>query len=201
NGAPGKQMEAVGDRAVERYEQLLRCHVVPLLGPRRLQQIKPAHINDVYSALREGKLAPKTQRHVHTVLKACLDAAVRAAYLTVNPIKRALRVPKNVESDHGQVLEPEQLKELLHGFRHSALYPIVATAIYTGARRGEILALRWDDLNVEKKTLRIERAIDETKAHGRRLKAPKTKRGVRTIEIGDDLITLLKVERDKHRRI
>jgi integrase len=65
------------------------------------------------------------------------------------------------------------------------LYPIVAIACFTGARRGEILALRWTDLDANAKTLRIERAIEETKAYGRVLKEPKTPRGRRTIHIDD----------------
>ena len=87
---------------------------------------------------------------------------------------------------------------LVQGFRNSVLYPIVAVAAFTGARRNEILALRWSDLNPVDKTLRIERALEETKASGRMLKDPKTVRGRRTIEIDGGLLGLLLAERDKH---
>ena len=80
------------------------------------------------------------------------------------------------------------------------MYPIVAVAAFTGARRNEILALRWADFDQTNKTLRIERALDETKV-GLAFKAPKTKRGIRTITIDDDLIALLKAERERHLRI
>jgi integrase len=80
------------------------------------------------------------------------------------------------------------------------LYPIVAVAAFTGARRNEILALRWGDLDPTNKTLRIERAIDETKG-GLAFKAPKTKRGIRTMTLDDDLIVLLKAERERHLRL
>jgi integrase len=65
----------------------------------------------------------------------------------------------------------------------------------------EILALRWSDFDVERKTLRIERAIEQTKAHGRRLKEPKTARGRRTIAVDDGLVELLRGERARHLRI
>lgn len=94
----------------------------------------------------------------------------------------------------GQALDQDQLTTLLNGFRGTTLFPIVALAAYTGARRGEVLALRWVDLDIEAKTLRIERAVDETKAHGLRFKGPKTERGRRTIVIDDGLVALLTAE-------
>src|SRR5205823_7013949 len=71
----------------------------------------------------------------------------------------------------------------------------------TGARRNEILALRWTDLNATEKTLRIERALEETNKHGVRVKEPKTERGKRTIKIDDELLALLVAERERHLRI
>ena len=97
------------------------------------------------------------------MLGACLSAAVRKGLLSNNPIERAEKIPSPGEADHGQVLDQEQLASLVQGFRHSALYPIVAIAAFTGARRNEILALRWSDLDPIEKTLRIERALEATK--------------------------------------
>jgi integrase len=68
-------------------------------------------------------------------------------------------------------------------------------------RRGEALALRWSDLDVEKKTLRIERAVEQTSQYGLAIKPPKTKRGKRTITIDDDLISLLCAERERIQRV
>jgi integrase len=112
-----------------------------------------------------------------------------------------IKVPSPGEADHGMTLEAEQLRTLVQGFRGSVPFPIVAVAAFTGARRNEILALRWDDLDVAKKELRIERAIEETEKHGLRIEGPKTDRGKRSITIDDDLIGLLLAERDRHLRI
>jgi integrase len=68
-------------------------------------------------------------------------------------------------------------------------------------RRNEILALRWSDLDPQKKTLRIERALEETKQHGLRFKGPKRESHKRTITIDDDLVALLLAERDNHLRM
>src|SRR5262249_30127660 len=64
-----------------------------------------------------------------------------------------------------------------------------------------MLALRWSDFDADTKTLRIERALEETREHGLRVKAPKTERGTRTIEIDDDLVALLGAERDRYLRM
>jgi integrase len=118
----------------------------------------------------------------------------------LNPARRA-EAPAPGKSNAGQVLDQDQLTILLAGFRGLALYPIVVTAALTGARRGEILALRWTDFDAAAKTLRIERAVEDSRLNGRTVKEPKTERGVRTITIDDTLVTLLMNLRDDHARL
>jgi integrase len=72
----------------------------------------------------------------------------------------------------GKAHEPDQPEALLRGFRGTVYFPIVAVAAFTGARRNEVRALRWSDLDVTAKTLRIERAIELTEARGLTIKPP-----------------------------
>src|SRR5262249_28013 len=164
---------------------LLRHHVVPVLGPRPLQQMRPTEIDALYQKL-EGKVAPRTAHHVHTVLGSCLTTAVRKGLLAASPLERAEKIPSPGESDHGMALDQDQLQTLIEGFKGSVLFPIVALAAFTGARRNEILALQWDDLDFAKKTLAIERAVDQVHGQPLALKPPKTARGKRTITLDDD---------------
>jgi integrase len=189
----------VNRRTLERYAELLRCHVTPTLGARALQQVQASEIDDLYVAL-EAKLAPRTVHHIHTVLGACLKAAIRKGLLTASPVSRA-EAPSPGESDRGIVLDQDQLRTLVDGFRGSVLFPIVALAGFTGARRNEMLALRWSDLDPTAKTLRIERAVELTDKFGLAVKEPKTARGKRTIAIDDDLIRLLLAVREQHLRV
>jgi integrase len=112
-----------------------------------------------------------------------------------------VKVPSPGEPDHGIALDSDQLRALVRGFQGTVWFPIVAVAAFTGARRNEVLALRWEDFDADAKTLRIERALEHTTQHGRQIKGPKTERGKRTIEIDDDLVALLLAERDQHLRI
>jgi integrase len=200
-GCPGnKKRREVGQRSVERYAELLRCHVKPTLGERPLQQVQATEIDALYAQLVQ-RMSVRTAHHVHVVLGACLGAATRTRRLARNPMLELAKVPSPGEADHGMALEADQLRTLVQGFKGSTLFPIVAVAAFTGARCNEILALRWDDLDVAGKVLRIERAIEETDEHGLRIKGPKNERSKRTIMIDDDLISLLVAERERHFRI
>jgi integrase len=222
SGAPGpKNKRRVGQRTLERYGQLLEVHVVPVLGATALQALQAGAIDKLYVGL-DGKvtrdeLAPRTARHVHTVLNACLGMAELKRLVAVNPMRFVGQIPNpnpgkpeavdlgcdDVEEldEHAEGLSEAELRTLVIGFKPSSLYPVIVLAAATGARRNEILALRWYDLNVDKKTLRIERAWEHTKKFGLRLKSPKTERGRRTIDIDEATITVLLAEKERLQRL
>jgi integrase len=167
------------------------------LGSRRLQELRPTEIDELFVDLA-ARGATRTAHRVHIVLGACLATALRKGLIAANPMDRVGQVPSPGESDHGVALDADELRRLIEGFRTSALFPIVATAALTGARRNEILALRWTDFDPANRTLRIERALE---ADTGTVKAPKTKRGTRTIAIDAELVALLLAEREKHLRL
>ena len=199
-GCPGQRRQKVGQLSQERYAQLLRMYVLPILGSFKLQRLASVEVERLYTGL-EKRLSARTLHFLHCTLGACLGAAVRSRRLARTPILDMAVTPSPGVGEHGKALEPHQLEALLQGFKGTVYFPIVAVAAFTGARRNEVLALRWSDLNVAAKTLRIERAIEMTEAHGLTLKPPKTKRGFREITIADDLIALLMKERERHLRI
>jgi integrase len=200
-GAPGRKKKKVGQRTLERYEELLKVHVKPKLGARPLQKLAATEIDKLYSEL-ETKIAPMTAHHVHVNFNSCLSTAERKGLLIANPMRRAEQVPSPGESDHGIALEETELATLVAGFKASpAMYPIVALTAAIGARRNEVLAFRWCDLDVEKKALRVERALDFTKKFGIGFKPPKTARGFRTVALDDGSVAMLLREREKHLRI
>jgi integrase len=99
-------------------------------------------------------------------------------------------------------LDEAELALVVAGFKPSAsMYAPVAVGTATGLRRNELLALRVTDFNEEKKTLRIERALEQTKKFGIRFKPPETKRGYRTIDLDDGTVKILVAERAKCQRL
>jgi integrase len=200
-GAPGRKKKRVGQRTLERYEELLKVHVTPKLGSRLLQKLDPTEIDRLYNGL-EGKIAPRTAHHVHVVFNSCLATAERKGLLRANPMRRVEQLPSPGESDHGMALDETDLSALVAGFKHSpTMYSPVAVDAATGVRRNELLAFRWTDHDPEKKTLTVARAIEVTKKLGVRYKPPKTKRGLRTIALDDATNTILLNEKEKYLRI
>jgi integrase len=200
-GAPGRKRQEVGKRTLARYRQLL-AHVVAALGHRPLQQIRAAEIDAFYVGPQGKGLAKPTIHLLHTVLSSCLHASTvgEGKILAVSPMHDLLKKPSAGESDHGIALDPEQTRRLVAGFVDHPLYLLVVMALSTGARRNELLALQWRDLDPAAKTLRIERSLEQVGGTPG-MKDPKTARGTRVISVEDDLIALLLAEKEKHLRI
>jgi integrase len=99
-GAPGRRRKKVSQRSLERYGQLLRTHVKPVLGNRLLQKPRAPEIDTLYANMAEAKLiAPRTQHHVHTVFGACLATAHRKGLISANPMVRVEQVPAPEDFD------------------------------------------------------------------------------------------------------
>src|SRR5262245_29637907 len=94
----------------------------------------------------------------------------------------AIRKPPKVEQEEIQILTADEVAAVLGGLAGHALHPIASLALASGMRRGELLALEWSDIDLDRGVLRVERSVEETKA-GLRLKPPKTKRGRRNITL------------------
>src|SRR6266446_605573 len=197
-GAPGRRKKKVGRRTLEGYAQKLRTHVKPVLGKTPLQELHAAEIDKLYAGF-EGKMSETTVHHVHTVFNSCLSAAVRKKLLARNPIGDAERVPAAGEFDH-DVLDDTELARLVAGFKGSPLYPIVAVAVFTGARLREVIALRWEEVDLDNRIIRVCRAVEDTKGY-RGIKAPKTARGNRVFKIDDGLASILAAHREKQQRL
>jgi integrase len=182
--------------------------VLPALGSAQLQKLQATKIDELYLGL-EGKIAPRTAHNVHTCFGACLATAHRKGLISTNPMIRVEQVPnpeaKTAEeleaNDIGEGLTEVELTKLIAGFETSTVYPVIVLAAATGMRRNELLALRWADLDVDKKTVKVERAWEQTKKFGLRLKPPKSKRGFRTIDLDDATIAVLLRQKEHHLRL
>jgi integrase len=150
----GKKINGqVSPRTLERYQELMRLHVLPTLGKKALQRLKVSEIDDLYIKL-EAALSPRTIRHIHIVLNSCLSTAVRKGIIPKNPAEHA-DLPIVKESTVGRSLEQNELTALLQAFRGTSLFLIVTVAAGTGMRRNEILALEWKDIDFDAATMTV----------------------------------------------
>lgn len=136
------------------YEQIVRSHLVPALGSIPLTKLRPQHIQAYYSQARQsgrvdgkgGGLSAQTVLHHHRVLREASHHAVRWQLLARNPAD-AVEAPRPPR--HGmRVLAPEGVQRLLTACADADLYAIVFVDLATGLREGELLALRWSDVDL-----------------------------------------------------
>jgi len=172
----------VGPKTFERYAQLLNLHVRPVLGDKPMQKVSAQDLNALYTSLHD-KLAPRTVRHVHGLLHLVFKHATKwGAIIKRNVV--ALTDPPKVEATEAAVLKLDEIPQMFAAIRDRAdLFPIAVVALGTGMRRGELCALRWQDVDMDKATLRVERSLEQTRKSGLRFKSPKSKAGRRNISL------------------
>jgi integrase len=182
----------------ERYRQMITIQIIPRLGNAPLQRVKPSHLAELYATLmREGAanggpLAGETVAHVHRLLRRALGHALTWGSIQQNPAAIA-RPPRVAESEIEIASEPEIAAVLNHlEGRNKQLYVLATLELATGARRGELLALVWKDLDAKAGTLRIERSLETTADEGLKIKSPKTKHGRRTLGIPASTVEALR---------
>ncbi len=176
--------DEVSPRTHERYVQIVTNFLVPELGALPIGKLAPAHIQAAYSkwatgGRRDGKaggLSPRSRGHIHRIFNAALVRAVEQQVIARNPAEVfKKRLPK-VEPKEMVTLSPEQSRQLLDAIGHTRVYWPVLLALATGMRRGEVFALRWKHVDLERGSLRVMESLEQTRACGLRFKSPKNDR-------------------------
>lgn len=188
----------VSPRSHERYADLARKNIAPLLGGVALNKLRPAQIAEAYAGAlatgrRDGKggLSPRTVHHMHRVLKQALGQAVKWELLNRNPCD-AVDPPK-VERTSMQTFDLPQTAELIDALRDTRMLVPALLAVLCGLRRGELAALRWRSVDLVVGQIAVVESAEETKA-GVRYKEPKSGRA-RTVALSSTMIDELKAHR------
>jgi integrase len=200
--ARADQWEAAGDisaRTAQRYRQLIENQIVPHLGTKVLQTLRPLDIEDWHTTLRnrgkmrgQGALSPRSVGHAHRVLGKALADAARNGLVSRN-VASEQSAPK-VDDDEMAIVE--DVPALVNKLRRWRLGTVAMVSLFSGVRLSEALALRWSRVDLDGKVLKVREALEQTKAHGIRFKPPKSKAGRRDITLPDVLVDALR----EHRR-
>jgi integrase len=187
------------------YHQNIETHIRPAIGNMVIQQVRPQHIqallNDMASDTKAHKAyAPWTVQKIKVILSGAFEQAVRNQIIIANPVKSAV-APKMSQKEIRILSEQEQKKfmEACKGHRLEALYTL---ALATGMRRGEILALTWDNVNFGSRSITVKTSVSrikdpDTKESAILFAEPKTKAGRRTVPILDSLVPVLQAHRER----
>lgn len=178
------------NKTYQRYEQILRRHVEPHIGKLAIQKVRAADIQSVQAKAAAAGLADRTRLHVHRVLHRMLKHA--AQWGVVHQNVAALIDAPTVAGKEIDILTSAELKKVLASIQGRSIHAVAITALGTGMRRSEILALRWQDIDLDAGVLRVERSLEQTQRGGLLYKAPKTRHGRRTITLPASLTSALR---------
>lgn len=171
------------------YARNIRLHIVPALGGVALQALTPARLNEFYAALLEegrkdgrGGLAPKTVRYLHGILRKALADAVRWNLLQRNVADQADAPSPRSGAAEMMTWGAEELGHFLDFVGDDRLYGAWVLAATTGLRRGEVLGLRWSDVDLDSGRLAVRQTLVSV-AYETKFSTPKTNRGRRSVSI------------------
>jgi integrase len=192
---------------VNSYKNCIEKHIIPYIGEIKLSQLTSMCIQRLYNELKErGRLdssgmhtyeplSASAVRHTHMILNNCLGQAVKERMIPFNPCENC-RIPK-LQKKERVVLPTEKMGAYLEAAKEEGVYPIFLLELTSGLRRGELLALNWSDLDVQTRTLKINKQI--CRINGELVvTVPKTANAIRTIMLPQQTVDILIEEHNRH---
>src|SRR6202030_760336 len=165
----------------KQYDFVLRSHIIRGLGAMRLCDLKREHFQQFLRAKSESGLAWETVAHIRNVLNKMLDSAVEWGYANSNPA-RLTKLPKRSPKSPRVFLTSDQAHKLLYDLREP-VWTIALLLIVTGARIGELLALRWGRVDLENGILQIREGV-----YDGHFGTPKTQSSVADLPLGPEAL-------------
>ncbi|HUY08374.1 MAG TPA: site-specific integrase [Candidatus Dormibacteraeota bacterium] len=175
-----------------RYRQIVVTHLLPQLGAVRLSRLSATQVNTLLADRLTAGCAPRTVAHIRAVLRTALNDAVRADLLGRNVA--TLATPPHVPSRPVAPMGPAEAMAILTATAPTRLGPIVATALYTGLRQGEVLGLQWADLDLDGGQCRVTVALQRINGQ-LQLVEPKSATSRRTVPLAPPLVPILRAHR------
>lgn len=184
----------VRPRTLDSYRSMIRMHLVPHIGKRRLDQLMPDHLEQTYSAILSTGLSPTTVLRIHRVLHRALKIAMQRDRVARN-VAALVEPPRQERPQTPEPLDVDECKRVLAaavGLRNSARWTV---ALALGLRQSEALALQWKDIDFDRGTLSVRRGLHRVPGEGLVFTEPKTDRSRRTIAVPAPLIEALRKQR------
>jgi integrase len=186
-------------RTVEHYESNVRLHIVPLIGSKVLGKLTASDVEAMLAKLREQGSAPRSVHHARAVLRNALKKAVRNRLVPYN-VAAESDAPK-VPHEEMKTFDRDQVRQLLEALKGSPLQALFVLAVGLGIREGELLGLRWKDIDMDRGILHVTRALQwiHVKAGERQrepaLVEPKSRTSQRTLPLSAPAVDVLRAHR------
>ena len=194
----GYVKSTVGDKTLELYSYLSKKHLIPALGNIPLANLRPQHIQALYSDKLKQGLAPRTVQLIHVCLHKAISNAIKTGLLKYNPME-GVESPK-VERRAMKTMTEDNITLFLNKARETEYYALFFTYLFTGLRRGEALSLRWGDIDLQGAQLSVSRTMQFLN-NKITFKQPKTTSSCRQIALSPNTCVVLKVHRGEQNAI
>ncbi|NRD08860.1 tyrosine-type recombinase/integrase [Rathayibacter agropyri] len=179
---------------VSNYSWMMRKHIVPAIGRIRLDNLTPAHVRELHTKVAAAGVSSRTVQLAHAVLRTMLSEAMREQLVARN-IATLVRTPR-VERTDVSPWTPDEAAVFLEANRSDSYVHLYSAALSLGMRKGELLALRWTDIDLNSRELRIRQTVQRLGAgQGMVIGTPKTNRSRRTIPLPQIAIDALMARR------
>jgi len=179
-------------KTIRTYQFLISRYILPNIGNILLSNLAPTQVQALYTKLIEKDgVSQRTALHVHRVLSQALNYAARQDLIPYNPASREKITPPRPKWAKINFVDEEQAIKLLDKAAGSQYYDFFYLALWTGMRRNEILALRWQDIDLDKGTISVNGSIDRVNGRLER-RETKTEKSCRTISISTSACDLLR---------
>ena len=177
------------------YKTKLRCYIKPALGDILIYSLRADHVQKMVNDMQARGLSPKNIRDTFNNINAAMKKAVVLRYIPFNPCEGVV-LPK-LKKYRAKVYDNQMIHTLLDTASGTDMYLPVLLGVTVGLRRGEMLALRWDDIDFKTNTIKV-RSNMVNGENGIIIKAPKSEAGIRDIKVGDEVMAELKKARLKY---
>ena len=178
------------------YEHIIKKHLAPNIGTKRLQALKPVDLHVMYETLATQGLTAKTLRNIHGVLYGALSDAMKLEliYRNVAGITRPEAPAQDNNIKASQSWTASEAAQFLNVARGDSLYALFYLLLSLGLRRGEVCGLRWENIDLERRSIRIDEAL-VCEAGKLAISAPKTKRSRRVLRLPSDSLEVLRLHK------
>jgi integrase len=181
----------------ETYDFFIHKHIIPSIGMIPLTSLRPGHLQHLYKEKQDSGLGDRSRRYIHSTLHRALKIAVQQGLISSNPAD-AVESPKVKHRDMKTMSEPD-IHLFLEYARSTPYYALFYTALFTGMRRSELLALQWADIDLATGTISVNRTLHQLRNKEIVISQPKTAKSRRLLELPDLLTEVLKEHRKQQK--
>lgn len=194
--------KTVRPNTVRNYSERYERNIKNVIGNKLLTEVKPIHCQKIFSDMADEGYKTTTIYQTRIALYNMLEFAKENEVIITNPCKKSLKSDIGKPSDKKEALTIDDQRRFLAATKGQSYEYQYRFALQTGLRTGELVGLKWEDINFERKTLTIERSMEFRYKVGEwRVGPPKSKSGYRTIPLTDEAICILKAQKEKNRKL